>query len=117
MATWCPNCKKNQPLVTLLREQFGDQIELIGIPVDPEEQPSQLADYRQKYKPAYTLLDPISSSKRAEIETLITSLSQQGALPSTLITDRRGRVLDAMGGIPSSSTVARLLEGLPKLTQ
>ena len=117
MATWCPNCKKNQPLVTLLREQFGDQIELIGIPVDPEEQPSQLADYRQKYKPAYKLLDPISSSKRAEIETLITSLSQQGALPSTLITDRRGRVLDAMGGIPSSSTVARLLEGLPKLTQ
>ena len=117
MATWCPNCKKNQPLVALLREQFGDQIELIGVPVDPEEQPTQLAEYRQKYKPAYELIDPITSTERAELETLITSLSLQGALPSTLITDRQGRVLDALGGIPSSSTIARLLEGLPETSQ
>ena len=114
MATWCPNCKKNQPLLALLREQFGDQVELIGVPVDAEDTAAKLAEYRQKYRPAYELLDPVAAAERAELETLVTSISQQGALPSTLITDRQGRVLDSVGGIPSSSTIARLLDSLPK---
>ena len=114
MATWCPNCKKNQPLLALLREQFGDQVELIGVPVDAEDTAAKLAEYRQKYRPAYELLDSVTAAERAELETLVTSISQQGALPSTLITDRQGRVLDAVGGIPSSSTIARLLDSLPK---
>ncbi len=117
MATWCPNCKKNQPLLALLREQFGDQVELIGVPVDAEDTAAKLAEYRQKYRPAYELLDPVAAAERAELETLVTSISEQGALPSTLITDRQGRVLDAVGGIPSSSTIARLLDRLPKTGQ
>ena len=114
MATWCPNCKKNQPLVAMLREKFGDQIDLVGVPVDPEDSPVKLADYRQKYRPAYELLDPVTDAERDELKRLITTISEQGALPSTLITDQQGRVLDAMGGIPSSSTVAKLLDSLPK---
>ena len=117
MATWCPNCKKNQPLVAMLREKFGDQIDLVGVPVDPEDTAVKLADYRQKYRPAYELLDPVTDAERSKLETLVTSISRQGALPSTLITDRQGRVLDAVGGIPSSSTVARLLDSLPKTGQ
>ena len=117
MATWCPNCKKNQPLVAMLREKFGDQIDLVGVPVDPEDSSAKLADYRQKYQPAYELLDPVTDSERDELKRLITTISEQGALPSTLITDQQGRVLDAMGGIPSSSTVARLLDSLPTSNQ
>lgn len=117
MATWCPNCKKNQPLVAMLRKKFGDQIDLVGVPVDPEDSSAKLADYRQKYQPAYELLDPVTDAERDELKRLITTISEQGALPSTLVTDQQGRVLDAMGGIPSSSTVARLLDSLPTSNQ
>ena len=117
MATWCPNCKRNQPLVALLKEQFGNQIKLTGVPVDPQETSNQLAEYRKKYSPSYELLDPVTADERDSLEKLITTISNQGALPSTLITDRKGRVITAMGGIPSSSTVAKLLDSLSKARQ
>ncbi len=117
MATWCPNCKRNQPLVALLKEQFGNQIKLTGVPVDPQETSNQLAEYRKKHSPSYELLDPITADERASLEKLITTISDQGALPSTLITDRKGRVITAMGGIPSSSTIAKLLDSISKASQ
>lgn len=113
MASWCPNCKRNQPLVALLQKQFGDQIQLVGVPVDPQDTISKIEEYRTKYKPAYELLDPISPAKLTDLENLITTTSDQGALPSTLITDRQGNVITALGGIPTSSTVAKLLNRLP----
>ena len=114
MATWCAVCARELPQITRLSEAFGQSLALFGLPIDPEDSTEKLIEYRHRHDPAYRLLTSVTSEERAAIRaTLVDSLSVDG-LPSTIITDGEGRVLQMSLGLPTVSEVRRLLADQPR---
>ena len=112
LATWCPECKANQPQVRALADRFGDSINLFAVPVDEEDTPAKLKTYVEAHNPAYEILSDIEKDTVSQMQEIVTRVSEQGALPSTIVTDSKGRVMLVTGGVPSVSDVAKLLENL-----
>lgn len=114
MATWCPKCKGELPQLETLRLAFDeDQLEMNGVPIDPEDTSSKLSQYRSEYTPAYTLLDNLSRGDVQAVENIVEHTTQlSDALPATLITDEHGMVLYATAGVPSISDLKKLLQEL-----
>lgn len=110
MATWCPNCRAELPLLDHLRSAFTpDELALYGVPADPEDTPEMLAAWAERHEPAYELLTDIAPGRRAELLALILADLRIEALPSTVVTDRHGRVKRIQLGAPSVSELRRLL--------
>lgn len=115
MATWCGACKKELPQFALLKRRFGPgEVGLYGIPVDPKDTPEMLRAYIERNEPAYELL---RSLPRPAIEAfrqvILVGLGVDG-LPASVVADARGQVLHVQAGVPSVSTLRRLLAGLEK---
>ncbi|HWB03315.1 MAG TPA: ASPIC/UnbV domain-containing protein [Verrucomicrobiales bacterium] len=111
MATWCPSCAKHLPQQKRLAAQISsDAVELIAVPIDEKEDPAKLQAYAEKTHPPYRLLSTLPSSSRAAFTAeLTTLLGHEPGLPSSLITDSSGRILDALPGLPTVSQLRRWL--------
>lgn len=114
MATWCPKCKGELPQLEILRRAFDeDQLEMNGVPIDPEDTAVMLSQYRDEYGPAYDLLDDLSRGDVMAVEKVVEHTTQlPDALPATLITDENGMVLYSTAGVPSVSDIKKLLQEL-----
>ena len=111
-ATWCPSCKASLPQLRTLRDSFtAGELEMSGVPIDPEEGRKKLDAYAAKYQPAYRLRMDLGSEQVASFSATLAEATGLDALPSTLITNADGRILLAMGGVPTISEVRRLLGG------
>jgi len=111
MATWCAACTRMLPRVARLREVFSaDEVALFGVPVDDKDDTEMLAEYVRKKSPSYVLLDDLNLARRAKMRKTVQATTGSEALPSTIATDARGRVLKAWSGVPSVSDVRQLLE-------
>ena len=111
MATWCAVCTGELPQIARLGEAFGDKLALFGLPVDPEDAVDELIEYRRRHDPAYRLLTALTSDERAAIREALTDSLTVDGVPSTIITDGEGRVLQMSLGVPTVSEVRRLLAG------
>lgn len=60
-ATWCPNCRRDMPRLSKLYEEYGDQIEVIGINL--QERKSTV----EKYISSTNILFPIVLDPRSEV--------------------------------------------------
>ena len=110
MATWCASCKENMPRVAALKSAFAPgEIELIGLPVDPEDTPEKLREYEAKQKPAYAILADLSADEKASVKRTVLGALEWDPLPATVVTDRTGNVLWATEGVPNVSEVKRLV--------
>jgi len=111
MATWCANCRAELPLLAHLRESFtAGELALYGVPTDPEDTSEKLTAWAEQHEPAYELLTDLTEEQRnALLEVILADLRVE-ALPSTLVTDRQGRVLAIQLGAPTVSELRRLLE-------
>jgi len=110
MATWCASCKENMPRVAALRSAFAPgEIELIGLPVDPEDTPEKLRAYEEKQKPSYAILADLSADEKASVKRTVLGALEWDPLPATVVTDRTGNVLWATEGVPNVSEVKRLV--------
>lgn len=111
MATWCAACKGELPQLATLRAAFGaDEVAMFGVPVDPKDSAQKLSEYAQKYQPAYDLLTGLRPEEVASVQGALKEALKIEALPSTLILDAEGRVLEATTGLPTISTLRRLLD-------
>ncbi len=111
MATWCVACKKEMPQVQLLRDSFGaDSVALFGLPIDEEDDRERLRLYKKSVGPAYNLLVDLEKGKILEAQKLIHDTLRTDATPVTFITDSKGRVIFIDGGVPSVSTIRKLLK-------
>jgi len=112
MATWCETCKGELPQVALLRKSFGEELALVGVPVDEHDDAAKLARYREENAPAYRLLDPLPEPARQAVQQQVLDALRVDALPATIVTDASGRVLRTSSGVPSVSELrAFLAEG------
>lgn len=85
-ATWCEPCREEIPLLISLYDKYRDRgVEIVGIGVD---QLSKIVEFAANYKITYPLL--IGDARALE---LMRSLGNEaGALPYTVLLDRRGAV-------------------------
>ena len=49
-ATWCAPCIREMPILTSFQEKFGDKLQIIGILIEKNKDPKELADFMEKYK-------------------------------------------------------------------
>ena len=109
-ATWCPSCKASLPQLRALRDAFtGEELEMTGVPVDPDEGGEKLEAYAAKYRPAYGLRTDLSPKQVSEFSETLARTTGLEALPSTLITAPDGRILLGIPGVPTISEIRSLL--------
>lgn len=108
-ATWCAACKQSLPQLQTVRDAFSPEIlEMYGVPVDPEDSAEKLTAYSKKHKPAYEILTHLTESDIGAVLDLVVGALDAEVLPSSIITDARGRVLYTDAGVPTISELRRL---------
>lgn len=112
VATWCEACKRELPQVAVLRAALPTaEVELLGVPVDPEDDAERLRAFEREYKPAYRLLADLDLRARAALRDFLRRELRVEVLPSSVVCDAQGRVLKVLMGVPSVSEVRALLRG------
>lgn len=112
MATWCPSCLKHIPDLKVLSESLSaNEIELIGLPIDPNDDEAKLKKYVDEHKPAYRLQLQLSPQDRKTISGAMSNITPFDALPATFITDSNGALILGTAGTPTVSQLKRLLAG------
>lgn len=110
MATWCDACKAELPQIKFLRAEFGaDELEILGVPVDENDNARKLEEYVKTYAPAYQMLDGLSEDQVAAVKQAVIDALRVDALPATILTDADGHVLRTLWGVPSVSDIRELL--------
>jgi len=105
-ATWCAACLTHLPALARLKQEG---VALYGVPIDPDDDATKLAEYVEKRKPPYQMLAEIGArEKQAVSEFLAQELQMQNPLlPSSVITDGEGNVLEVMQGTPTLSQLRK----------
>jgi peroxiredoxin len=110
-ATWCESCKKSLPQLQVVRSSFGSNaLAMYGVPVDEDDGAEKLAAYVERYRPAYRLLSKLGAEQIAEVVSLVVTELGSEVLPASIVTDREGRVLATLAGVPSISDLRRVMD-------
>ncbi len=109
MAPWCEACHRSLPQLAHLRDHFGGQLAMYGVPIDSIESREGLEAYANRLKPNCELLVDANGEDRDNLQRLLRRMAQSEALPSSLVTDHHGRVVAAFRGIPWASQIAQSL--------
>jgi len=109
MATWCVACKKELPRLAELRDRFSPaELALVAVPVDEDDDEAKLAEYRRDLEPAYQV-GVMPREQVQEVEAIVLAQLGSEALPATLLTDQRGRLLRTLDRAPTPREVRALL--------
>ncbi len=105
-ATWCVACISHLPALADLKQEG---VALYGVPIDVNDDAAKLADYVAKKKPPYQMLAEIDSEQKQAVTAFLAEAlqMQNPVLPSSVITDADGNVLEVMQGIPTLSQVRK----------
>jgi thiol-disulfide isomerase/thioredoxin len=110
MATWCTACLEHLPHWRRVASTFSNnEIELVGLPVDPEDNREQLVEYYGEVNPPYRLRIELTPPERAAIQRVMDSVIPADAIPATIVTDASGNVRHAAAGAPTISQLRKLL--------
>jgi thiol-disulfide isomerase/thioredoxin len=109
-ATWCTACLGHLPALAQLKQ---DGVALYGVPIDVNDDAAKLAAYVEKKQPPYKMLAEISAEEKGKVNEFFAAelRMENPVLPSTVITDGEGNVLEVMQGIPTLSQVRKWKDG------
>jgi len=104
-ATWCPPCIKEIPEFVELQQRYGDEgLQFIGIAL---QRPEEVTDFMREKAMNY----PVLAGEMDVIRIAEAYGNDIGALPYTVIIDRRGRVhFTRKGPLPGKDAEAIILE-------
>jgi peroxiredoxin len=112
-ATWCEACKASLPQVSALRASFpGEELALLGVPIDPDDNEEKLRSYVSEWQPAYRLLIDASTGATEQIQALILHEFGDEILPAAIATDRAGQIIAMWDEVPTLSELRRVSAGL-----
>jgi hypothetical protein len=97
------------PQLNYLRSLYPtDQLEMIGVPIDPNDSATILDEYVAQHHPPYTMLGNLTLD---EIQRFTQTLAESSAhkTPATILTDSRGTILKVMPGVPTVSDISKAL--------
>ncbi len=105
-ATWCPPCREEIPGLISARKRFADQgVEVVGVAIDTAE---KVRPFAQQFNMDYPLL--FGEANALELMRRLGNVS--GALPYTLVLDRKGAVAARHLGLLTPEQVAGLIQPL-----
>lgn len=107
-ATWCGPCRKEMPDLMELRERYAGQIEVVGIAID---RPDAVIQFTQELGISY----PILIGDGGTMAIMRDYGNPAGALPFTLLTDRRYQLAEAILGPVDAGTLSDKIEQLLSL--
>jgi thiol-disulfide isomerase/thioredoxin len=108
--TSCPFCKKHLPLQQRLKDELASEgVDLVAIPVDETDDNNKLAAFNREWRPPSRLVNLAPDRRKEATAAFAKALGADPPHPSTVITDSTGRFLTAQHGVPSVSTLRRLL--------
>ena len=108
MATWCAACSEQIPQLATIRSHFSpDELAMFALAADPIESRAKLDAYVTSKQPAYELVRP-NSAELEQFMRISRKLSFSDAIPTTIVTDSDGNVLQAFAGVPNVSDLAQL---------
>lgn len=85
-ATYCPPCIKAIPHLRKLKDQYADDMVVIGLHVGGEADRPQVSSFQQRFKIDYPIATP-------EDELTYFLLGNDNRIPQTLIFDRGGKLV------------------------
>ena len=115
-ATWCEACVRHLPEINSMAGLLAeDGIEIVALPIDPEDDKKKLEAYLAKWKPEYRMLVDLPVSEREAVTAFLATQTGTEAppLPSSVVTDATGKALLISTGMPSVSELRRLLNEQP----
>ena len=104
-ATWCAPCREEMPMLADFQDRYGEQgLQILGIAIDDPEPVQLFADTMDIN---YPLL--ISDNTT---QVLMHKYNEVGAIPFSLITDRRGVVAETKLGVFTAEELKSMIEPL-----
>jgi thiol-disulfide isomerase/thioredoxin len=105
-ATWCAPCREEIPLLVSARQQYAEAgLEVVGIGIDSVD---KIREFAAIYRISYPLLVAGADT----IELIRTLGNKAGALPYTVLLDRRGVLVGSKLGAYRGSELQAALTSL-----
>jgi thiol-disulfide isomerase/thioredoxin len=109
-ATWCQACRADVPQFVRLREAFPpEKVALFNVPADEDDDRGKIEQWMAEQRPPYAMLLDLPPAQLAAIKRLLSRRLGREALPSTVVTDRKGEVLATLFGAPTVSDLRKLI--------
>jgi hypothetical protein len=109
-ATGSPVCQQQLPFQQRLKDELGrDGVDVIAIPIDEQDDDNKLAAYNRQWHPAARLVKVARPQRKEANAVFAKALGQEPPLPSSVITDGTGGFLAAQPGLPTISTLRKML--------
>lgn len=105
-ATWCPPCRKSLPGLAKLAAAGGDDYTVIPISVD-DDGFKAVSPFLQAHPDLAALPGLVPDGARG-----LAPLGAVGAIPTTFLLDREGKVIDAWSGVQEERLAAGLRRAL-----
>jgi hypothetical protein len=110
LATSSDACKQHLPLQQHLKDELAKEgVDIVFIPIDEADDNNKLAAYNREWRPAARLVNIPPAQRKQASAVFANALGEEPPLPASAITDGSGRFLAAQAGVPSVSTLRRLL--------
>jgi thiol-disulfide isomerase/thioredoxin len=101
-ASWCGPCGVQAPILDRVARRYGDEVVVLGINVG--EAPEVARRYAQSKGLSYLIL--------ADLEMTATGLYDATTLPTIVVIDRQGNVVEVVKGVLRESALDRTVQGL-----
>jgi thiol-disulfide isomerase/thioredoxin len=111
MATWCVACKEQTPYLASLADRFSpEELEIVGLPIDPQEDANVIREYAEVTRPPYRQVLQLTATQRRTVNGVLSRVAPPDAIPASVLTDSKDRVLQAFAGVPSVSDLRKFLK-------
>lgn len=109
-ATSSSACLEHLPLQQRLKDELANEgVDLATIPIDETDDNNKLAAFNREWHPVARLVNLPPARRKDAAAVFGKVLGEEPPLPSSVITDSSGRFLAAQPGVPSVSTLRKLL--------
>jgi len=104
------SCKEHLPLQQRLKDELANEgVDIIMIPIDEADDNNKLAAFNREWRPVARLFNLPPARRKDAAAVFAKVRGEEPPLPSTVITDGSGRFLAAQSGVPSISTLRKML--------
>jgi thiol-disulfide isomerase/thioredoxin len=105
-ATWCEACVRTAPRLDALATVLADQLDVVGVSVEPTDDAAAVA----KFRSSHSIAHPLLTYDEAVASEVNEQFGGSPALPSTLVIDRKtGAIVLSTRGVPTRSELERAI--------
>jgi len=110
-ATWCQSCRKEVPGFIQLQKKYGDRgLVIIGVSFDQEQEIHDQWIRKQGLNYRSTLVE--TDEGKSVLVRLRTNVGDISVIPTTLVLDRRGRIIHKHVGYGSMEDFEKIVLSL-----